>query len=450
MNPLPIFKRSFAHGVHPDEHSEQTAHLPIQRVPFVNHYVLPLGQHLGAPARPIVKVGERVQRGQLLAEPGAFVSTTLHSPVTGKIRAIAPRRSPIGKLQQAIEIEADPYATQRLETKPSIDWLSLSGEEFIKHVQQAGIVGLGGAAFPTHVKYALPDGMHIKHLVINGAECEPYLTNDHRLMLERPDTVLQGVEIVRQKLGAEQATIGVELNKADAIEILQKRIQNQQHQKIKVAPLRVKYPQGAEKMLIKSLFGVEVPGGLLPRDVGVTVNNIGTIVAIADYFEKGMPLIERIVTVSGPGIEQPANLIVPLGTPVREVLRFCGGLKQTTREVIMGGPMMGMPIASLDVPILKGSSGILAFTATETGKPKEYPCIHCGRCVEACPHFLNPSRLARLAKVGWYEEMTQYHAMDCVECGACTFSCPSGIPITQLIKVGKTEIRKVKAKAAVK
>jgi electron transport complex protein RnfC len=442
MNPLPAFQRRFAHGIHPEELTEQTVSLPIQRVPFVSHYVLPLGQHLGAPARPAVKVGERVQRGQLVAKPGAFVSTTLHSPVTGWVRAIAPRRHPSGKLQPAIEIEADPYATQRLESKPSINWSSLSSKEFIDHVQQAGIVGMGGATFPTHVKYALPDGMHINHLVINGVECEPYLTNDHRLMLERPDAVLQGAEIARQKLGAEQVTIGVELNKADAIDILQKQIKHRQIQNIKVIPLRVKYPQGAEKMLIRSLFGIEIPAGQLPRDVGININNVGTIVAIADYFETGMPLIERIVTVSGPGVEQPANLIVPLGTPIREVLRFCGGLKESTREVIMGGPMMGTPIVSLDAPILKGSSGILAFTVKETAKPKELPCIKCGRCVDACPHFLNPSRLARLSKVRGYEEMAQYHAMDCVECGACTFSCPSGIPIVQLIKVGKAEIRK--------
>jgi electron transport complex protein RnfC len=443
MNPLPAFKRRFAHGVHPEEHSEQTAQQPIQRVPFVNQYILPLGQHLGVPARPIVKVGERVQRGQMIAEPGAYVSTTLHSPVTGWIRAIAPRRSPRGDLQAAIEIEADAYATQRLESKPAIDWTSLSIAEFIQHIQKAGIVGMGGAAFPTHVKYDLPDGMQTKHLVINGAECEPYLTNDHRLMLERPELVLQGTEIVRQKLGATLATIGVEMNKADAIVVLKKHLKHYQH--IQVLPLRVKYPQGAEKMLIKSIFGVEVPAGQLPRDVGVTVNNVSTIVAIADYFQTGMPLIERIVTVSGPGVEQPANLIVPLGTPVREVLRFCGGLKETTREVIMGGPMMGMPIASLDVPILKGSSGILAFTATETGRSTEYPCIRCGRCLEACPHFLNPSRLAKLAKAGAYAEMAKYQALDCVECGACTFSCPSNIPIVQLIKMGKGEIRKAKA-----
>jgi electron transport complex protein RnfC len=263
-------------------------------------------------------------------------------------------------------------------------------------------------------------------------------------MLERPDTLLRGIEIVRQKLGAAQATIGVELNKADAINTLQKHIEQQQIKSIRVVPLRVKYPQGAEKMMIKALFNLEIPPGQLPRDVGVTVNNVSTIVAIADYFETGMPLIERIVTVSGPGVEQAANLMVPLGTPAREVLRFCGGLKETTRSVIMGGPMMGMPIASLDVPILKGSSGILAFTDKETGKPKEYSCIRCGRCVEACPHFLNPSRLARLSKKRRYTEMMNYNMMDCVECGACTFSCPSGIPIVQLIKVAKTEIRRAK------
>ncbi|MCP4042126.1 MAG: RnfABCDGE type electron transport complex subunit C, partial [Gammaproteobacteria bacterium] len=208
-----------------------------------------------------------------------------------------------------------------------------------------------------------------------------------------------------------------------------------------VKGLPVKYPQGAEKMLIKATYGKEVPAGQLPRDLGISVNNVGTVVALADYFETGMPLIERVVTVSGPGIPYPANLMVPLGTPVREVLRFCGGLKEETREVIMGGPMMGAPVASLDVPILKGSSGILAFTAQETARPKEYACIRCGRCVEACPYFLNPSRLARLGKARMFEEMTTYHLMDCVECGSCTFSCPSGIPIVQLIRTAKDHIR---------
>jgi electron transport complex protein RnfC len=434
------YEPSFGHGVHPDELKNQTQDLSIQRVPFSGHYVFPLNQHMGAPCNPVVEIGQRVNRGQMIAEPGAFVSTALHSSVTGWVRAIEPRRYPGGKLSTAIEIEADPYATQHLENQPPIDWQSLSIETFIEHVQNAGVVGLGGAAFPTHVKYALPEGKHIEHLVINGAECEPYLTCDHRLMLERPEALIQGAEIVRQRLGAKRTTIGIELNKPDAIEAIQKHIHS--NQPIDVVPLRVKYPQGAEKMLIKSMFGVEVPAGGLPRDVGMNVNNVGTLVAIADYFNTGMPLIERIVTVSGPGVTYPANLIVPLGTQVREVLRFCGGLKETTREVIMGGPMMGTPIASLDVPVVKGTSGLLAFTEQQASLPKEFPCVRCGRCVEACPHYLNPSRLARLSKIGRYEEMKDYYINDCVECGSCTFSCPSGIPLIQLIRVGKLELRK--------
>jgi len=439
MGLLFSLRRSFAHGVHPEHHKGQTADLPIQRVPFCKRYVMPLGQHIGAPAKPVVEVGQRVQRGQLIAEPGAFVSTALHSPVTGTVRDIGPHRYIDGNFRQAIEIEADPYATQQLPNPTPIDWHSLSIEQFIEHVQRAGIVGMGGAAFPSHVKYSIPEGQQIENLLINGAECEPYLTTDHRLMVERPEAVIHGTEIVRQKLEAKRATIGVEKNKPDAIIELEKHIGDLP---IDVVGLEVKYPQGAEKMLIKAAYGIEVPAGELPRDVGVAVNNVGTIVAIADYFDTGMPLIERIVTVAGPGIAQPANLIVPLGTPIRDVLRFCGGLKETTREVIMGGPMMGMPIADLDAPVLKGSSGILAFTTKETGRPPEYACIRCGRCLEACPYFLNPSRLAKLGKARLFEEMKEkYNIMDCVECGACTFACPSNIPIVQLIRTAKDNLR---------
>ncbi len=436
-------RHSFEHGVHPAHHKEQTYDLPIQRVPFVDHYVMPLGQHIGAPAKPVVKTGQRVQRGELIAEAGAFVSTALHSPVTGTVTAIEPRRYIDGSFKPAIAIKADPYATQQLPPRPPLDWEAMSMEQFIGAVQQAGIVGMGGAAFPSHVKYAIPEGQQINELLINGAECEPYLTNDHRLMMERPEAVLRGSEIVRRKLGAKRATIGVEKNKPEAIEALKRHITDDMA--IEVVALEVKYPQGAEKMLIKAVYDLEVPAGELPRDVGVAVNNVGTIVAIADYFDSGMPLIERIVTVSGPGIAEAANLIVPIGTPIREVLRFCGGLKETTREVIMGGPMMGSPVADLEAPILKGCSGILAFTAQETGRPKEYPCIRCGRCLEACPYFLNPSRLARLGKARLYEQMRdEYNLLDCVECGACTFACPSHIPIVQHIRAAKDDLRQHK------
>ncbi len=445
MGLLFSLRNSFAHGVHPQHHKEQSADLPIQRVPFVPRYVMPLGQHIGAPAKPVVVVGQRVHRGELIAEAGGFISTALHSPVTGTVRDIGPHRYIDGNFKPAIEIEADPYATQQLPPQPPIDWQALTTEQFIEQVQQAGIVGMGGAAFPSHVKYAIPEGQQIENLLINGAECEPYLTTDHRLMVERPEAVIRGTEIVRQKLGAKRATIGVEKNKPDAIATLRQHIGELP---IEVLGLEVKYPQGAEKMLIKAAYNREVPAGALPRDIGVAVNNVGTVVAIADYFDSGMPLIERVVTVAGPGVAEPANLIVPLGTPIREVLRFCGGLKESTREVIMGGPMMGMPIADLDAPILKGSSGILAFTASETGRPREYPCIRCGRCLEACPYFLNPSRLAKLGKARRFAQMRDdYHLMDCVECGACTYACPSAIPIVQHIRTAKDDLRQQKVRS---
>ena len=329
MNPLRLLRRSFDHGVHPAHLKEQTVDLPIQRVPFVNRYLMPLGQHIGAPARAIVTAGQRLRRGQKIAEPAGFVSTALHSPVTGWVRGIEQHRNMDGSFSPAIEIEADPYATQQEQQSDPIEWQSLSIEEFIAAVQEAGIVGMGGAAFPCHVKFSIPDGLKIRYLLVNGAECEPYLTNDHRLMLERPDDLLQGAEIVRQKIGAQETVIGVEVNKPDAIEMLRQHVKADQP--VRIVPLQVKYPQGAEKMLIKSIFDREIPAGLLPRDVEVNVNNVGTIVAIFDYFERGMPLIERIVTVSGPGVAYPANLSVPLGTPVRECSRVCGRLKVATR-----------------------------------------------------------------------------------------------------------------------
>ncbi len=438
MKALRKLRRGFEHGVHPAHLKEQTADLPIQRVPFVSNYVMPLGQHIGVPSRPVVEAGERIRRGQVIAEPGGFVSTALHAPVTGKVTRVGDFRGVDGRFTPAIGIEADPFSSQAVEAAPGPDWRSLSLEAFIEAVQMAGIVGMGGAAFPSHVKLSVPEGVRIRHLLVNGAECEPYLTNDHRLMVERPEALLEGAEIVRRKLGAEETVIGVELNKPDAIEILSRHIRPDQP--VRVVPLAVKYPQGAEKMMIRSVFGVEVPAGQLPRDVGVNVNNVGTIVAIADYFQRGVPLIERVVTVAGPGVTYPANLIVPLGTPLREVVRFCGGLTGDSREIIMGGPMMGRPVASLDVPVLKGCSGVLVFTATETARRREYPCIRCGRCLEACPYFLNPSRFARLARARLYDEMKALHLFDCVECGSCTFACPSNIPIVQLIRTAKDDL----------
>jgi len=437
---------TFRHGVHPHENKETTEHLRVERMPFVERYLLPLSQHIGAPCRPTVKNGETVRRGQVVASPGGYVSTTLHAPVTGRVTAIGARHHPNGKLVESIEIEADPYSSQRVENPTPVDWTKLSIDEFVSEVQKAGIVGMGGAAFPAHVKYKPPDGKRISRLIVNGAECEPYLTTDHRLMAERPAAVIRGTEILAAMLGVEESIIGVELNKPDAIAALRAELGSRAN--IRVEGLRVKYPQGAEKTLIKTLYGLEVPSGKLPLDVGILVNNVGTMAALTDYFDDGLPFIERGLTVAGPGVRRPANLMVPVGTPVREVLDHAGGLNQETRELVMGGPMMGMPLASVNVPILKGTSGLLAFTEADARIPTEYSCIRCGRCLDACPHYLNPSVLGRLAKAGRHEQMEEYFVFDCVECGACSFACPSGIPLVQLFRVAKSTLRERKAAAS--
>jgi len=434
---------SFQNGIHPRENKERTEHRPLERMPFVDRYVIHLAQHIGAPARPVVKPGQRVERGELIGEPSGFMSTSYHSPVTGKVLDIGQRRQPNGNFVQSVEIEVDPYATQRFEPRPAIDWQALSQKEFVSHVQQSGMVGLGGAAFPSHVKYAIPEGKKIERFVLNGCECEPYLTCDHRVMAERPEAVLRGTEITASKIGAATSDIGVEANKMEAVEALKRAVGGRS---ITVHPLQVKYPQGAEKMLIMSIFGREVPAGKLPLDLGMVVNNAHTMAAITDYFDEGKPLIERVVTVSGPGVREPANLIVPIGTPIRAVLEHCGGLSEDVTEVIMGGPMMGFTVGNLDTPILKGTSGILAFTANETAWPEEHTCIRCARCLEACPYFLNPARLGKLSRALRHEQALAYNVMDCMECGACSYACPSAIPLVQLIRISKQSLRNAKKK----
>jgi len=407
-------------------------------MPYVERYVLLLGQHIGAPSRPIVARGDRVRCGQLVAEPGGFVSAALHSPVTGEVIAVEPRRGPDGSMSPAIEIATDPWATHVFEPAPPPE------DAFVPSLQRSGLVGLGGAAFPTHVKYAVPDGKQIEHLVLNGCECEPYLTCDHRTMVERAGAVLRGARLAAEhlgsaRLGSARITIGVEANKPDGARALRDACGDPP---VNVRELAVKYPQGAEKLLIRALLGLTIPTRGLPLDLGVVVGNVGSMAALADWFDAGRPLIERAVTVSGPGVPRPANLIVPIGTPVRAVLEHCGGPTAETEVVVMGGPMMGRPLPDLDVPVVKGTSGILALTRAESRAPEVLPCVRCGRCLEACAYFLNPSRLGRLARVERWPEMADYGAMDCMECGACSFACPSGIPLVHLIRIGRAELRK--------
>lgn len=437
-------RATFSHGVHPVEHKDATSALPIERMPFVDEYVMPLSQHIGAPSRCTVEVGQRVRRGQLIAEPGGFVSTALHAPVTGTVRAIELRLHPNGKMMPAIVLEADPYDSQRLPESAPVDVASLTPKEMVERVQQGGLVGLGGAAFPSHVKFQVPEDKPVRCVVINGCECEPYLTCDHRLMVERPDAVVRGTEIIMRRVGAERACIAVEENKPDAIAALRAA-----SSEIEVIPLQVKYPQGAEKMIIDAVFDLEVPAGGLPLDVGMLVNNVGTTAALADLFDRGIPLIERVVTVTGPAVAQPRNLLVPLGTPLSAVIEHCGGLRGDVRQVVLGGPMMGMAQKSLDVPVLKGTSGILCLDRA-TAVPfqeQELPCIRCGRCLEACPLFLNPTRLAQLIAAERVDELEAHHLPNCFECAACSFVCPSRIPLVQWMRVGKAMLRNRKPPA---
>lgn len=443
MLPLSTFSHpTFRHGIHPPPGKDATDRLTIERMPFVSHYCLPLSQHIGAPSVAVVKPGDRVKRGEPIAKPGGFVSTFLHAPVTGKVTAIEPRWHPGGKMMPSIVIETDLFDRQEISTEMPADPKTLSNRELVESVQQAGLVGMGGAAFPSHVKLSLPEGRRVRIVMINGCECEPYLTCDDRLMVEYPETVIRGTLILMENLGAEQGYIGIEANKKNAAQALRSTVPPG----LEVIELEVKYPQGAEKMLIDAVLKKEVPSGKLPLDLEILVNNVATTAALADWFDRGIPLVERVVTVSGLGIRHPKNLLVALGTPVSAVIEHCGGLLPETTQVIMGGPMMGMAQKSLDVPVLKGTSGILALTSTLPDLHQEYPCIRCGRCLEACALFLNPTRLARLAQAERLEELEQYHVLDCFECASCSYVCPSNIPLVQWIRMGKAMVRQAQAK----
>lgn len=436
---------TFKHGVHPEEFKHFTERLPIQRMPFVEEYIIPLTQHIGAPSKSLVDKGQKVKRGQMIAAPGGFVSVGQHSPVTGTVVGVGLYEHPGGGRSPGIKIKADPFSPQIFEPQQEVNWKGVEQKDFLRLIQESGLVGLGGAAFPSHVKFAVPQGKKCQFIIINGCECEPYLTSDHRLMVEFPERLLSGTKILLELLGAEKAYVGIEANKPDAIGILKDHCSGADFP-VEVVPLEVKYPQGAEKMLITAVLKREVPSGKLPIDVGTVVANVGTTAALAQYSQTSQPLIERVVTVTGPGIEQPSNLMVPLGTPLAAVIEFCGGLKEETSRILLGGPMMGLVQKGLHVPVIKGTSGILALTDAEIKEIKTYNCIRCGRCIDACPVFLNPSYLGLMARKGLFEEMESMNLMDCMECACCSFVCPSGIPLVQSFRVAKSLLREKKSK----
>lgn len=436
---------SFPHGVHPPDSKDLTSGVPLRRMPFPEEVVLPLRQNAGAPARLLVGPGDRVERGDKIGEAQGFVSVPVHASVAGVVASIELRPHPDGSMTEAVVIRVDPNSPQIPRPRMVPRWEGLTADQVREAVKEAGVVGLGGAAFPTHVKLVPPKDGSIDLLVVNGAECEPYLTSDHRVMVEHPERVHFGIRIMMQCLGVDRAVIGVERNKIDGIEALGRTIPEDLD--ITVQPLTVKYPQGAEKMLIHSLVRREVPSGKLPLHAGVVVQNVGSIAAIAEVFETGYPLVERIVTVTGPGLVRPSNLVVPVGTKVRDAIAFCGGFTEDAREVVFGGPMMGSSQADMDAPILKGTSGVVVLARDQVAPGIVLPCISCGHCLDACPVFLNPSLLGKLAQVGRYAEMTEFHLADCMLCGSCSYVCPSHIPLSQMFALSKGALRREQERA---
>ena len=433
-------KDFFKHGVHPPEFKELTAQEATRRIPFPKEVILPLAQHIGAPAVPLVKVGDRVERGDKIADANGFVSVPVHASASGVVTKIGRAPHPNGSWSEAIHVEVEPWSAQEPRPRMIPDWQeSLSPKEIIHAIQQGGLVGMGGAAFPTHVKLSPPPEQKLDLILLNGCECEPYLTTDHRSMVEFPDRVHLGTRILMKCLGVNKAVVGIERNKPDAIEIMRATVPADLD--IEILPLEVKYPQGAEKMLIKAVTNREVPTGGLPMQVGVVVQNVASVATIAEIFETGLPLIERILTVTGPGIRQPRNLIVPIGTPLEDILEACGGCTEDAAQIIMGGPMMGIAQGNLRTPILKGTSGVVVLTG-EAIKPKEvYPCIRCGHCLDACPVFLDPQILGSLGLHQEFEAMMEHHLSTCMLCGCCSYVCPSHIPLSHIFGVAKASLR---------
>ncbi|MEK6597321.1 MAG: electron transport complex subunit RsxC [Gemmatimonadota bacterium] len=440
------FWHSFRHGVHPPDLKERTAGLPIRRLPFPEEIVLPLRQHAGTPAVPIVREGDRVERGDTVARADGHISAPVHASAAGRVSGIDLWPHPDGSHAPAIRIAVERYSPQAVRPRIIPEWEGLSRDELIAAVKEAGVVGLGGAAFPAHVKLAPPAEFPIEILVVNGCECEPYLTTDHRTMVEYPERVQLGIRIMLKCLGAQRAVVGIERNKPDAVAAIRATLPSDLD--VSVLDLTVKYPQGAEKMLIKAVLGRDVPSGRLPMHVGVVVQNVASLATIAEVFLTGLPLIERIVTVTGRGIARPANLLVPVGTKLRDLIAACGGMTPDAREIVFGGPMMGVAQADLDVPITKGTTGVIVLSRAETRDQPSLPCIKCGHCLDACPVFLNPQLLGALAAAERYQEMETAHLADCMLCGCCSYVCPSHLPLSQLFAASKARVRKLKVLSA--
>jgi electron transport complex protein RnfC len=433
---------TFSGGVHPADNKRLTAHKATVPAAIPKRVIIPLSQHIGAPTKALVVIGQEVKKGEKIGETTGFVSAPVHASVSGKVVALGNFPHILGADLPAVVIESDGKDEWVGGLKETPDYMTLSADELKKLVQDAGIVGMGGATFPTHVKLSPPKEKPIDVLILNGAECEPYLTSDHRLMLEKSKEIIEGLKILMRILNVSKGHIGIEANKPDAIEAMTNAAAGSPE--IKVWPLKVKYPQGAEKMLIKVVSGRTVPAGGLPMDVGVVVQNVGTAEAIYNAVRYGRPLIERYVTVTGRGVKDPKNFLVRIGTPFSQLIEEAGGLTDEAAKVVAGGPMMGMSQYTLDVPVIKGTSGITVLPRNEVSTNGYGPCIRCGRCIDVCPMKLQPSYIGLYIEKGHYQDAKDYNLMDCFECGSCSFVCPANRPMVQWVKKAKKELAKKK------
>ena len=433
-------------GIHPKE-SKFSAGNKIEILPLPKTVTIPISQHIGAPAEPVVAKGEKVKVGQLIAKSTGFVSANVHSSVSGTVVKIDEVSDTSGYKKKAIliDVEGDEWMENIDKSTDLIKDIKLSSEEIVAKILESGIVGLGGATFPSHVKLFVPQGKHLEYLIINGVECEPFLTSDHRLMLEKGEELMIGITILMKALKVSKAIIGIENNKPDAIKYLDEL--SKQYSGIEVSALKVKYPQGGEKQLIKALINREVPSGGLPIDVGAVVHNVGTALAVYEAVQKNKPLFERIVTVSGDKLEKTANFLVRIGTHVHELISAIGGMPYGTGKVINGGPMMGKAITTLEVPVTKGTSGILLFPEKESKREEIQSCIRCAKCVSICAMGLEPYLLMTLSEKGLWDRLEESNVTDCLECGSCSYMCPAHRPIIDYVKYGKsTVIKNIKSR----